>query len=148
VHVQHDRTEASNLMFARHGAALPGRGGPRSAVVTEHQTLVFPILERQRQSAVDLGDFADMAACPLQTGMPILEAVLAGDAQAGARDRVGAAAFGRRRKIEKGEIGAGIGFPVGVEQVICADVVLINGLLHQPHAQKAGVERQILARFR
>ena len=55
---------------------------------------------------------------------------------------------GGGRKIEEGEIGAGIGFAVGVEQMIGADVVLVDGLLDQPHAEQAGVKGQILARLR
>ncbi len=54
---------------------------------------------------------------------------------------------GRGRKIEEGEIGAGIGLSVGVEQMIGADVVLVDGLLDQPHAEQAGIKGQIFARF-
>jgi len=95
--------------------------------------LAFSVFERQRRP-VDLGHFADMKACLLQPVAPIVQAVLAGDAQAGARDAVGSAALGRDRKIDEGEIGAGTTFAVGVEQVVCADVILVDGLLHQPHA--------------
>ena len=70
-----------------------------------------------------------------------------GDPQSGSRDAVGAALLGRGRKIEERQIGPRIGFAVGVEQVVCANVILIDGLLHQTHAQQAGVERQIFARF-
>jgi hypothetical protein len=31
--------------------------------------------------------------------------------------------------------------------MIGADVILVDGLLDQPHAEQAGIERQILARF-
>jgi hypothetical protein len=65
---------------------------------------------------------------------------LASDTQADARDRVGSTAFGRRRKIEDGEIGAGIGFAGGVEQMVGRDVILIDSPLHQPHAEQAGVK--------
>jgi hypothetical protein len=54
----------------------------------------------------------------------------------------------RGREIEEGEIGAGIGFAVGVEQVIGADVVLVDGLLDQPHAEQPGVKGQVLPRLR
>ena len=59
-----------------------------------------------------------------------------------------AAPLGRGRKIEEREVGAGIGFAVGIEQMIGADVVLVDGLLDQPHAEQAGVESEIFARFR
>ena len=109
--------------------------------------MTFAVFERQRQAAVDLGYLADVATRLPQAVAPEPEAALAGDAQPGARDAVGSAALGRRRKIEEGEICAGTAFAVGVEQMIGADVILVDGLLHQPHAQQAGVERQILARF-
>jgi hypothetical protein len=32
--------------------------------------------------------------------------------------------------------------------MIGADVVLVDGLLDQPHAEQAGIKRQILSRFR
>ena len=92
-------------------------------------------------------DVAGHAAGLLQPVAPKAKAFLAGDAQAGARNAVGAAPLGRGRKIEEGEIGAGIGLAVGVEQMIGADVVLVDGLLDQPHAEQAGVKRQIFARF-
>ena len=88
------------------------------------------------------------AAGLLQAIAPVAKAVFAGDAQAGARNRVGAAPLGRGRKIEEGEVGAGVGLAVGVEQMVGADVVLVDGLLDQPHAEQAGVEGQILARLR
>ena len=36
---------------------------------------------------------------------------------------------------------------VGIEQVIGADVVLVDGLLHQPHAERAGVEAHVARRI-
>jgi hypothetical protein len=36
----------------------------------------------------------------------------------------------------------------GAEQVIGADVVLVHGLLDQPHAEQSGVKGQILPRLR
>jgi hypothetical protein len=79
---------------------------------------------------------------------PVAETFLAGNAQPGARDAVGSAPLGCGRKIEERQIGAGIGLSVGVEQMIGADIVLIDGLLDQPHAEQAGIKGQILARFR
>src|SRR6266568_2201978 len=88
-----------------------------------------------------------MSAGLLQPVPPKPKTVLAGDAQSRARNAVAAAPLGRRRKVEEGEVGAGIGAPVGVEQMIGADVVLVNGLLDQPHAEQAGVKGEILARL-
>ena len=110
--------------------------------------MAFAIFKRQRQPAADLGDIAGVAARLLQAIPPIAKTFLAGDAQGGARNTVAAAPLRRGRKIEERKIGAGIGLRVGVEQVIGADVVLVDGLLDQPHAEQAGIKRQILARFR
>ena len=112
------------------------------------QPLAFAVFERQRQPAVDFGDLAGVAARLLQTVPPVAEAFFAGDAQSGARNAVAAAPLRCCRKIEECEVGAGIGVSVGVEQMIGADVVLIDGLLDQPHAEQAGIKRQILPRFR
>src|SRR6185295_10174012 len=79
---------------------------------------------------------------------PVAQRLFTRDAQARARDRIGSAPLGGGREIEEGEIGAGIGFAVGIEQVIGADVVLVDGLIDQPHAKQAGVEGQIVPGFR
>jgi len=133
-------SEAADLVFRRHRAFLPRRGRPGAAVIHQHQALSFLILERQRQPPIDLRDLAGMAAGLLQPVAPVAEAGLAGDAQSGARDAVGAAPLGGGRKIEEGEVGAGIGLAVGVEQMVGADVVLVDGLLDQPHAEQSGIE--------
>ena len=148
VHGQHDRTEAADLVFRWHRAALPRRGRALAAVVDQHQPLALAVLERQRQPAVDLDDIAGHAAGLFQAIPPVAQRLFAGDAQAGARDRIGSALLGGGREIEEGEIGAGIGFAVGVEQVIGADVVLVDGLFHQPHAEQAGVKGHIVPRLR
>ena len=116
-------------MLCRHRAAFPRRGRAFSAVVDQHQPLPLAVLERQRQPAVDLDDVADRGAGFFQAVPPVAERAFAGDAQARARDRIGAARLGGGREIEEGEIGARIGFAVGVEQMIGRDVVLVDGLL-------------------
>jgi hypothetical protein len=135
-------------VLCRNRAALPRRGRTLAAVVDQDQPLALAVLERQRQPTVDLDDITGRGAGRLEAIPPIAQRLFAGDAQAGARDRIGAAPLGRRREIEEGEIGAGIGFAVGIEQMIGADVVLVDGLLDQPHAQQAGVKRQIVPRLR
>src|SRR6266576_1261314 len=71
----------------------------------------------------------------------------AGAGQACARNAVAAAPLRRGRKVEEGEVGAGIGAPVGIEQMVGAHIVLVDGLLDQPHAEQAGIKGQILARL-
>ena len=121
---------------------------PAAAIVDQHQPLALAVLERQRQPAVDLDDIAGHGAGLFQAIPPVAEGLFARDAQARARDRIGSAPLGGGREIEEGEIGAGIGFAVGIEQVIGADVVLVDGLLDQPHAEQAGVKGHIVPRLR
>ena len=130
------------------GLRSHGEAAPLRPVVDQHQPLALAVLERQRQPAVDLDDIAGHGAGLFQAIPPVAQRLFARDAQAGARDRIGSAPLGGGREIEEGEIGAGIGFAVGVEQVIGADVVLVDGLLDQPHAEQAGVKGQIVPRLR
>ena len=69
-----------------------------------------------------------------------------GDAKRGAGDRMRAAPLRRRRPVEEGDVGAGRREAVGVEQMIGADVVLVDGLLDQPHAEHALVEAAVAGR--
>src|ERR1700731_2761139 len=80
MHVEHDRTEAANLMLRRHRALCPRRCWTSAAVIDQHQTLTFAVFERQRQPAVDLRDIAGVAAGWLEAISPIAEAFLTGDA--------------------------------------------------------------------
>src|SRR3954447_18193554 len=88
-----------------------------------------------------------MAARFPQAIVPVTQALLAGDAQAGAANAVGSAPLGGDWKSEKSEIGAGIGFSICVEQMIGPDVILIDGFLDQPHTEQVCVKSQIFARF-
>ena len=54
---------------------------------------------------------------------------------------------GRRvSEREEREIGPRIAVAVGVEEVVRVRDVLIDALLHQPHAEHAGVEVEVLLR--
>ena len=69
-------------------------------------------------------------------------------AQGGADDAAGAAALARRRPVEEGQVGARTALRIRIEEVIRADIVLIDGALHQPHAEGLGVEAAVVADFR
>jgi hypothetical protein len=78
------------------------------------------------------------AAPPFQAGGAV-------HAQTGAGDALPAALLTRGvGPVEEGQIAAGAGQPVGIEEMIGADVVLVDGALDQAHAQGVGVEAQIL----
>ena len=55
----------------------------------------------------------------------------------------------RRRHLRPGEerqVGAGMPLGIGVEEVIGAGIVLVDALLHQPHAEHARIEVEVLLR--
>ena len=142
-HRHDDRSEPANLMFGRHTALFPRVRGAFAAVVDQRQTLAFRILESQRQPPVDLSNLGHLHGGFLQALLPILQCGRAGDAKAGAGDGVVAALFRQRRKIEKGDVAAGRRHPVGIKQVIGADIVLVHGLLDHAQAHELGVEFEV-----
>src|SRR5690242_3829433 len=54
-----------------------------------------------------------------------------------------AAALAGDRPVEEGDVGAGARVAIGVEQVIRAGVVLVDRLLDQAQAERAGVEATV-----
>ncbi len=54
-----------------------------------------------------------------------------------------AALLALRRPVEKGDVGAGRAAPVGIERVVRADVVLVDGRLDQAQPKRADVEVEI-----
>jgi hypothetical protein len=115
-------------------------GFTEAAIVHERKALTLRVLELDRRAAV-----AELHASVGDPGVgqplrPPLEALLAADAKRGARNCIGAATLRSRRPVEERQVAARRANPVCVEQVIGGDVVLIDGLLHQPQAQLAGIE--------
>src|SRR6185503_17251701 len=52
------------------------------------------------------------------------------------------------RPIKEGDVGAWTALGVSVEEMICADVVLVDGALHETHAERLSIETMILANSR
>src|SRR5690242_15651020 len=48
--------------------------------------------------------------------------------------------------VEEGQLGARVAVLVTIEEVVSRDIVLVDGLLDQPHTQYLGVERDIARR--
>src|SRR4051794_26030888 len=48
------------------------------------------------------------------------------------------------RPRKEGQVCSRVSGRVGVEQVVCAGIILVDALLDQPHAENAGVEIQVL----
>ena len=108
-----------------------GYASPCAAVIDQAEALAFRVLEVERQAAVALGDLAGLARRP-RSDAPSTTAKLSAPAM---RRPVRAIecvprCSRRRRPVEEGEVGAGPRQRVGVEQVIGAGVVLVDGLLH------------------
>src|SRR5262249_49335611 len=139
-HAQSDRAEPADLVHRRYRALLPGKRLARAAVVDQAETLTFGVFEVEREAAVTLGDLARFRAGLTEALLPPRQAFRSGNAQAGARDRMRGAALGWRRPVEERDVGAGPRERVGVEQMVGAGVVLVDGLLHHAHAHRAGVE--------
>ena len=116
------------------------------AIVDEAEALAFGILEIERQPAVALGDLAVLHTMLVEMLLPPVERLRAGNAERRARNRMRAAPLRRRRPVEEGDVGAGGREAVGVEEVIGADVVLVDGLLDEPHAEHALVEAAVARR--
>ena len=62
-------------------------------------------------------------------------------------DAVGAAPLALGREVEECEVGAGGRHAVCIEQVIGAHVVLVDGLLDEPHSQSLRVEGVVARRI-
>jgi hypothetical protein len=98
------------------------------------------------EDALAAADFvlAELRAVIGETLAPVLEASLGNrerdlDAESGPD----AAGRGKSERKER-EVGSGMTVGVGVEEVVRARVVLVHALLHEPHAEHAGVEVQVL----
>ena len=49
----------------------------------------------------------------------------------------------RLRVLEEGHVAAGVALLVRVEQVVDGRIVLVDALLHEPEAERAGVELDV-----
>src|SRR5690606_19855403 len=74
------------------------------------------------------------------TGSPIFEIVLVAHPKSCAADGRGSAPFALHRPVEEGQFGSRRRRTVGIEKVIGAGIVLIDGLLDQAQAEQLGVE--------
>jgi hypothetical protein len=140
---QHNRPKSADLMLGRHWAALPRTGVARAAVIDETQPLPFGIFEIECQPAVAPGDLA-VANC--RFGKPVFppaQSRFTRNTQRRATDAVVAVARRQRSKIEERQVGAGPCQRVGIEQVVGADIILVDCLLDEPHAERAGIERDV-----
>jgi hypothetical protein len=135
-----DRPKAADLILGGDRAFVPRVGRAFSAVVHEAEPLALRIFEIEELSPVAFRDRIVRHTERGETLLPPGEALPPRDAQARAHDTVGAAPLTSDRPVEKGEVGARRGETVRVEQVIGADVILVDRLLDEPHAERGRVE--------
>jgi hypothetical protein len=133
-------------VFGRHGAALPGVGLALPAIVDEAEALAFEILEIEGEPPVTLNDPVTAHVEAVEAILPPLQGLLAVHAQGGLRDAVGAPPLALHGPVEEGDVRAGGRLRVRIEQMIGADIVLIDRLLHEAQTQRLGVEGMIAAR--
>lgn len=130
-------------MLGRHGATRPRRGDAGAAVVNEREALALGVIEVEDEPPVALSDVPMRHALRRQALDPPSEARFARNPQRGSNDAVRAAALATDRPIKEGKVAPGRAFPIGVEKMIGADIVLVDRALHQPHAEHTGVEAVI-----
>src|SRR5690606_19847476 len=95
---------------------------------------------------VALDDGAVLDARFDKVGRPPGEAGCAAHTQPRTGDGVAAALLPWRiRPVKEGDVAAGRGHAVAIEEVIGADVVLVDRLLDQAHAQRLSIEGEIRA---
>ena len=135
-------------MLGRNRALLPRKCSAEPAIIDQRQPLALEILELQRQPAVDVRDIAHRPAARLQPFAPETKRLLTVHSESGPRHRARTAHLALHRPVEESDVGAGTGLRVGIEQVVGADVVLVDGLLHQAQPHGLGVEFVIAARIR
>ena len=129
----------------RNRAAVPrGRRIAGAAIVHEGEPLAFRILESERQAAVALDDLAVRDLGFVEALHPPLQGGFTVHAQARTDDAARAAALAWHGPVEERQVGSGTALRVGIEQVVGAHVVLVDGAFDQPHAERLRVEAVIL----
>ena len=112
-----------------------------AAVVDRGEALALGVLEVERHAAVALDDAAVLHALLVEALLPTSAALprrrRAEPCGRCCGCRAARGATGQSKKVMSVP---GVACAVGVEQVVGAHVVLVHGLLHQPHAERAGVE--------
>jgi hypothetical protein len=133
------------LTLRRHRAPIPGSGWiTRATIVDQGESLTLGILESEDVPVVPFEDvsvrdlvFLQPLCPPFQRGLPI-------HTQAGPHDAARAAAFARHGPVEEREVGAWVTLRVGIEEVVRAHVILVDGPLHQPHPKRLRIEAMVL----
>src|SRR5690606_9550519 len=117
---ERDRPEPLDLVLCRNRALLPGMGRRAALVDDEAEALALAVLEIERCAPAGLADLACLHPVLGKARLPPVERCVACDAQPRAGDAVRAAPLVAYRPVEEGEVAAGRGEPVGIEEMVGA----------------------------
>jgi hypothetical protein len=143
-HAEQDGAEPAKLVLGGDRAAVPWMRLPSPAVVDEGEPLSLPILEVEGEPAVALDDVAVRDAVLVEVAAPELERGEAVDAEVRARDRPRPPTLPRNGPVEEREIRPRRPLRIRVEQVVGADVVLVDRPPDEAHPERPRVEAVVL----
>ena len=80
----------------------------------------------------------------VETGLPPVESRAVGNAQTDSSNGARSGTVGRRGwPVEEGHFGTGVALAIGVKEMIGRNIVLIDGLFDQPHAEYLRIEGDV-----
>ena len=138
-----DRTQAADLLLGRHRATFPRICVSDCAVIDENEALTLWIFEMQGPPAVTLDDSMVTYLAFVQSFQPPLQRGLAANAQPGANDAVSSPFLASSGPVKESKVCSGTALPVGVEEMIGGNVVLIDCLFHEAHPENVCVKSVI-----
>ncbi len=142
---QDDGSQAPELMLRRHGALVPGnRCIPCPPVLHQGEALPLGVLEVQDGPPVPPGDLSHREPLLPEAILPPRQGGLALHPEARSHDAPGPPHLPGDGPVEEGEVGARASHRIGVEEVVGADVVLVDAPLHQAHSHDPGVEAVVV----
>jgi hypothetical protein len=121
---------------------------PCPTIINETKTLSFGILKIEGQSPVPLGNAFMMDIVTSKAAPPPVEGVFSGYPQPRPDNAVGAPLLRCGWPNKEGQVGAWTPLAVRIKKMVRSDIVLIDGLLYQTHAEDVRVETVITARVR
>ncbi len=114
-----------------------------AAIIGQAQPLAFRVLKIENCATGNLKYVASFDALSFEVIAPPIEAFNPTHAQSCPRNTVCAAPFTMDGPIEKGNVSPRRCQPIGIEQMICAGVILIDGFLDKSKPERVGIEATI-----
>src|SRR5689334_12081796 len=144
--IETHRVQADDLLCRRNGALRPRGEFAVVRSLDEGEAQAVRIGKWKRAIAAACLDLVDGDAIRMQPGLPEFERSPR-DRERNLSGEPGAvAAAGHTRPRKEGQVGAGVGVTIGVEQMIGLGGILVHTLLHEAHAEHARVEVEVFLR--